>query len=390
MLSTYETCPYQFRLKYIDRIDTEKAQNIEAYLGSRVHDTLERLHKDLILSRLNTVEELTEYYKSLWEKNWHKNIRISKQGLTEKNYFDTGKRAIREYYKRYYPFTSTRTLATEKMLFFKLRNNYSIRGFIDRVDITKDGTYEIHDYKTSSTLPADEHLTKDRQLALYQIGLKEHYRDADKVNLIWHYLVFDKEFVIEKTDEELEEIEARTVEIIKTIESATGFKPRESNLCGWCDYPEYCPAQKHIVKTGTLSTKEFHKENGVCLVNRYVELKVQIDLFKEELKTLKEDIITYANTGEITSLRGSDHILKINQKDTMRFPSTNEPDRVKLEELIKNADKWEDVSILNTNMLKKVISESRWDKELLKGIEGFGKPDKEIRISIKKLKEKER
>ena len=51
-LATYENCPQQYKLKYIDRIELPEAgEGIEAFLGSRVHETLEKLHKELILTR---------------------------------------------------------------------------------------------------------------------------------------------------------------------------------------------------------------------------------------------------------------------------------------------------------------------------------------------------
>jgi len=59
-LSTYETCPHQYRLAYIEKIKTE-TEGIEAFMGSRVHDTLEKLYRDLKVTRLNTLEELLSF-----------------------------------------------------------------------------------------------------------------------------------------------------------------------------------------------------------------------------------------------------------------------------------------------------------------------------------------
>jgi len=42
-LSCFEQCPQKYKLQYIDRMETEVEENIEAFLGSRVHDTLEKL-----------------------------------------------------------------------------------------------------------------------------------------------------------------------------------------------------------------------------------------------------------------------------------------------------------------------------------------------------------
>ena len=42
-LSTFEQCPYKYKLKYLDKIETDVPDTIETYLGSRVHETLEKL-----------------------------------------------------------------------------------------------------------------------------------------------------------------------------------------------------------------------------------------------------------------------------------------------------------------------------------------------------------
>lgn len=386
-ISTYENCPHQFRLKYIEKPDIVKSEGIEAFLGKRVHETLEKLHKELILSKLNSVEDLTAFYKAQWSKNWLETIRISKAGFTEQNYYDTGERAIKEYYKRYFPFSGGRTLAAELRLPFNLKGGHSFVGYVDRVDLTADNTYEIHDYKTSGSLPHEERLAADRQLALYQIGLRQNYRDAEKFSLFWHYLVFDKEFRIEKTAEELEEVEAKTVELIRSIETETEFKPRESSLCNWCDYPALCPVMKHTIKTEALTVEEFLYDDGVVLANRYVEVIDMIKELENEKDNLKSRVLAYAKRENISRVRGSDRLLNIVERETMKFPKTGDPRRNDLEAYIKEAGKWDEASALNTRSLSKLLN--AWGNDLRKQIEQFGTPDKEVRISIKELKDEE-
>ena len=69
-VNTYHTCPYKYKLQYIDKIKLEE-EGIEAFMGSRVHETLEKLYLDLNKSRLDTIEELVEYYNQIWSENWH-------------------------------------------------------------------------------------------------------------------------------------------------------------------------------------------------------------------------------------------------------------------------------------------------------------------------------
>ena len=43
-LSCYETCPFQYKLKYVDRVKSTLGTTIEAFVGSMVHDALEWLY----------------------------------------------------------------------------------------------------------------------------------------------------------------------------------------------------------------------------------------------------------------------------------------------------------------------------------------------------------
>ena len=61
------------------------------------------------------------------------------------------------------------------------------------VENVEEGHYEIHDYKTSIHLPLPAYFARDRQLALYLLGVKDAYPDTESIRLIWHFLAFDKE-----------------------------------------------------------------------------------------------------------------------------------------------------------------------------------------------------
>ncbi len=86
-----------------------------------------------------------------------------------------------------------------------------------RLTKREDGCYEIHDYKTCSQLHSLEDIKNDRQLTLYAIGVKKRYHDVKDVKLIWHFLKFNKEINLTRTDKELEELKRKTIELLDTI-----------------------------------------------------------------------------------------------------------------------------------------------------------------------------
>ena len=44
-VTTFENCPYQYKLRYIDKIKPEIPTTIEAFMGGIVHQALEDLYK---------------------------------------------------------------------------------------------------------------------------------------------------------------------------------------------------------------------------------------------------------------------------------------------------------------------------------------------------------
>lgn len=390
-LSTYETCPLKYKLQYIERPEVVKEEGIEAFLGKRVHEALEKLYRDLRYSRLITADELLNYYNAQWSKNWNDSVAIAKKDLTANNYKDTGIKCIRNYYQRHTPFENGVPIGIEEKITFPLSEDggYTIQGYIDRLDRTKDKIYEIHDYKTSGSLPLQEHLDDDRQLALYEIGIRKKYPDVREVKLIWHYLMFDMELSSERTSEQIEDLRKETVALIDTIEADKEFKHRESNLCGWCDYWAYCPAKKHLAKTDALSAEQYLEEDGVKLVNEYVSAWNRSKEADVEKERLKQRLAAYAKKEGAETIVGSDFCVKVTFKENQKLPENNSPDRLAIEKVIKDAGLWNEASRLDGNVLAKIIESNKWDKKLVEKIKQFVSVEEGVRISQPKVVKEE-
>ncbi|RLJ06378.1 MAG: hypothetical protein DRP16_05265, partial [Candidatus Aenigmatarchaeota archaeon] len=248
-LSTFEQCPYKFKLKYIDKVIPPLAETVEAFLGILVHRTLEKLYRDLRFQKYNTLQELLDFYNSEWRKKWNPEIIMVRKEYTEENYRKMGEQYIRNYFESYKPFNQETTIGLEQKIKIALdpEKRFVLQGVIDRL-AWKNGVYEIHDYKTSFGLPLKQYLKEDRQLALYTMAVKEAYHDAKDVELVWHFLSVNKEVRMRKTEEELERLRKETIELIKTIEAEREFKPKVSNLCDWCEFRPVCPMWSHIYK----------------------------------------------------------------------------------------------------------------------------------------------
>jgi putative RecB family exonuclease len=393
-LSTYETCPHQYRLAYIEKIKTE-TEGIEAFMGSRVHDVLEKLYRDLKITKLNTQEELLDFYHQSWEKNWNDMVQIVRREYSVEDYRRLGEKCVTDYYKRYYPFDQGRTLGLEENVYFPLEEEkgYWIRGFIDRLTLFDNSILEIHDYKTSNRLPTQVEINSDRQLAFYHMGVEGKWKDIQDVRLIWHYLVFDIEIQSSRTAEELCKLRQETLELIQKIEMDRQFLPKEGPLCDWCDYQGFCPKRRHLVTVESLPPNEYLNEEGVILVNRYVELSERKRLLNEEIDAelgkIEEALYAYAQREDLEAIFGSDHVAKIKIEMKEKYPLRGDPNRKVLDEMIKKAGKWMEVSDLNPWMLARMISRNAWPALLSKKVKEFSTTEENRSIVISKLNERE-
>ena len=69
-INTFETCPYQYKLHYINKIEPEITQTIEAFMGDLVHQTLEKLYKDKKFKKRVEKKILIKFYRDLWENHF--------------------------------------------------------------------------------------------------------------------------------------------------------------------------------------------------------------------------------------------------------------------------------------------------------------------------------
>jgi hypothetical protein len=387
----YKECPLKYKLRYRDRIKRD-IEGVEGFLGSRVHETLKKCYDDLRFTRVNSLTDLLAYYNKIWLENWHDSILITRKELTQEHYRALGEKLIGTYYKRYSPFGSDITIGTEMGLNFALddEKKYRMTGYIDRLSRDKDDVYKIHDYKTSAYLLSQEQVDNDRQLALYQIGVQKKWPDVKNIRLIWHYLAFDTELVSYRASEAISNLVQDTKSLIDEIELAQDFPPKESGLCDWCEYPDLCPLRKHFVKVEALPVNEYLNEPGVVLVNKYVSLRNEEARIKDEMGKVREAMLDYAKREEVEVIKGSDYKARVRFGEKLKFPSKNDAERQELESTIKEANKWAEVSQLDTASLIRVIENSLWSKVLIDKVMKYGRIEESDSIHISKLKDEER
>ncbi len=386
-LQCFENCPKAYYFSYLEKPEVEVKEGIEAFMGSRVHETLEKHYIDLKFTKLNSLPDLLAFFDKQWKENWDDPVVIVKAGLKPKHYFELGKKCIKDYYERHKPFDNDKTIACEKLINLSLDDDgqYKMRGYIDRLAEQKPGYYVIHDYKTSGSLPLQDYIDQDRQLALYSIAVQNDFADCKEVDLCWHYLAFDKDLFSKRTEQQLNELKKQMISLIQQVEKAekdNDFPARESNLCSWCQYGELCPIKKHATKVEKLPVKEFKKDAGVKFVKKFIELNGQKAEIESELEELKKDVFAYAEKFQLEKIVGSEAALKIYKSLSFSFAGLKKEEKNQLKEILENGGLLDDFLQLDTRALGSAVTEDKIEKEIAKQIKKFGeeKETKGIRL----------
>ncbi|MEM3444721.1 MAG: PD-(D/E)XK nuclease family protein [Thermoplasmata archaeon] len=370
-IETYRNCPLQYKLSRIDRIEPEGI-TIEAFMGTLVHEALEKLYTDLINGKIPALQELLDFYEKEWRLRWEpEKIKIVRQEYRPENYFEVGRRCISSYYKKYYPFNQALPIWVEKDFTIELEEGIEITGVIDRVDKAGEGKYEIHDYKTTGSLPDKNWCEKNEQLAIYQIALQEEFDDVKEVRLIWHYLRFDTEREVQRSPEQLSMLKEKLKAVALEILNQKEFEPNKSSLCDWCQYWRYCPLKKHALKLEEYGPEEITEEQGYQLATRYGELHEQVKELEEEMECVKKKLVEYAKANNYLALVGRDCEIKIREYENIELPGKDSPEYNIIKEAIFNSGLAGELLEIDRFKLSQKVRSAQIPQQLLSTINQF-------------------
>ena len=245
-INTYDHCPQKYKIQYIDMISSNN-DSIEAYMGKRVHDVLEKLYstKDLIHEYISC-DRLMDMYKEFLNNNWHDNIFVSKYKFDRNNYnketvYNNGLLCLKNYYNRFNKsgYFKENVYAVE----FKFEINigpFRFRGYVDRIDKSKDGIIDIIDYKTGVKAKGKIQAENDFQLSIYELAVMKIFKEYKEINLNLYYLRSNKILSFNHSKDKINQIKRNIINKINSIKSTKEFIAKESILCDWCYFWEQC------------------------------------------------------------------------------------------------------------------------------------------------------
>lgn len=228
-VSTWKNCPYQYALRYIDKLKTlpDADAGNALYLGTAVHTGLEK----------NVKEAIAQYFS---------------------NYPIIDDLQINETIKLENIIPKGKAIIPDGEFEVKIETDDFI-GFIDLLVPKGNNHFDIYDFKYSNNV--------DRYMESAQLHVYKYYYELTHPGHVIDNLYFvflPKTMIRQKKTEDLyqfrqrllSELDKKSVtvnrvdydiskvkgylEAVETIEAATNFPKNQTRLCDWCDYQAYC------------------------------------------------------------------------------------------------------------------------------------------------------
>lgn len=369
-IQVYLQCPLKYRYRYIDKVPTpEFVETTDTLLWTLVHESLQNLYNNINIFKTPTKEKfIADYYDLRAKKeketaeNWWE-ILNHHADLTINDFKRRWEFYLSRYYDKHAPFKDLQVISTEKQISFQLDEWINFLGFIDRLDKVWD-TFIINDYKTNKNLPTEEKDQYIEQLTLYWLWIQQKYAKYFKnLKAKLYFLHFDIEDEREITQDKLDEIKNKYLDIIGEIEknklqyamwSKKIFEANQSSLCAWCDYQSICPLFAAINSDDDVEW-ELSDKSITALVDQFVEVSNKISELEREKDWLKLIFQKYVMKKDPNDERsnfiicGSDYDVKVTKS-----PKMNVVDKDRFLQKVKDLwlfEEYADISRQNVNNL---------------------------------------
>ena len=243
----FKTCPLLYRFRTIDRLPEKRSP--AAVRGTLVHAVLERLYD--LPRAARTVEAARALVGPAWEE-LQADPEVAAlfapgedgaQPPSLESWLASAGTLVETYFRLEDP-TRIQPEGREQLVEVTLPDGLLLRGYVDRLDVARNGALRVVDYKTGS-MPREAFESKALfQMKFYALVLwRTRGVVASQLKLI--YLGDGEALTYAPEEGELLRFERTLLAIWAAIERAvaTGdFRANKSRLCSWCDHQALCPA----------------------------------------------------------------------------------------------------------------------------------------------------
>jgi len=242
----FKTCPLLFRFRSIDRLP--ERQTPDQARGTLVHAVLEALFD--LPSQERTPAGAAALVAPQWDRLVDSEERHEElAGLFDEDTEGTERflASARELLAGYFAVEDPQRLEPaerESFVQADVDGRLTIRGYIDRLDVSPTGSLRVVDYKTGGAPREAFEARALFQLKFYALVL---WRTRGVVPAVLRLLYLRDQEICDFTPdaEDLERFERTLLALWEAIERATAerdFRPKPSKLCDWCSHHALCPA----------------------------------------------------------------------------------------------------------------------------------------------------
>ena len=348
--STYQHCPQQYKLQYVDRIPTPKALALE--FGAAVHVALNFMHNPSHV-KIPAVEQVIDAFAKAWKEAPPEADEEARQAQ-----FEQGVLLLQRYYAKHSQREEGRfTAATELFFSIPFDDEHTLTGRIDRVDVLPDGELEVIDYKTGRRMPPQSILEKDAQLAIYRMAADTLYPNR-KVTTTLFYVFHDYEMRMAQTPQFLAEKQDEIRDVITGI-TVGDFDPRPGAQCDWCSYQDFCPVYRLPQVPADLAEVDI-----AALLSEYAELDAQGKQTEKRLGVLKQQINDYLDRCATERIESGG--FRAERRTSKRISGW---DDARLRELLTPLGLWEKVTQISSPAVRELLRSRQLSREQKREVE---------------------
>jgi putative RecB family exonuclease len=240
----FMACPLLYRFRVVDRLPERPSP--AATRGTVVHAVLERLFD------LPSAERTLQQASALLEPEWDRllaeepeleQLFADDDSLDLRTFLDGAVGLLETYFHLEDP-TVLEPAEREVLVETELESGLLLRGYVDRLDVTRDGDMRVVDYKTGKAPSLGFEAKAMFQMRFYALVLwRIHGRVPRLLQLL--YLGSGEVLRYEPDEADLLATERKLHALWSAIQRASergDWRPNPSRLCDWCDHQPLCPA----------------------------------------------------------------------------------------------------------------------------------------------------